>query len=135
MRLIMTALLVAASVAVAQEAGQPAPAVDPVEVRLQELKLQTDQLNQDMFRVLRQIRLQREEALTQDKELKALQDEIRRLQDALEKRLQEKYPAVAALVLQRDDLQEEYDQVRGEQVELRNKQLKALKQNDPSGKE
>ena len=59
-----------------------------------------------------------------------MQAEIRRLQEALEKRLIEKIPALGTLNLQRADLQEEYDHVRGKQLKLRAKKQKDLKKKE-----
>jgi hypothetical protein len=133
MRLILAALLLTALGAGAQDVA-PKASVDPVEMESKALKSQREQLSLEMFKVLKKIRLQREDALRRDKELKAMQAEIRRLQGALEKRLTEKYPALGKLMLQRDDLQEEHDQVREQQLKLREKKQKDLKKKDPSGK-
>jgi chromosome segregation ATPase len=130
----MAALLLVALGARAQELTKPEP-VDRTELHMKELKIQREQLDTDMFVVLKKIRMRREEALKRDQELKAMQAEIRRLQETLEKRLQEKYPELTNLVSQRDDLQEEYDIVRKQQLKLRTKKQKALKKKDPSGKE
>ncbi len=136
MRLILAALLLTALGAGAQDVA-PKASADPVAMKSKALKLQREQLSQEMFKVLKKIRLQREDALRKDDELKQMTAEIRRLQEALAKRLTEKYPALGKLMLQRDDLQEEHDQVREQQLDLREKKqknLQNLKKKDPSGK-
>jgi len=138
MRNILAAVLLTFAAGVcAEETGnvEEAAPVDKDEQRIQELSLQRDQISGEMYKVLKKIRREREAGLKLDKELREMTIEIKRQQEALEARLKEKYPDLAELMLERDELQSEYDMIREKLFKLHVKKSEILNKEKPSGKE
>jgi len=119
----------------AEEAREESTEVEKMELRIQELSLQRDQISGDMFKVLKKVRRERQNGLKLDKELREMVLQIQKQQDALEARLKEKYPDLAKMMSERDELQSEYDLIRKNLFDLRIKKSEILDREKPSEKE
>jgi len=118
-----------------EQIAEKAPSIDKDEQRIQELSLQRDRISDEMYTVLKKIRRERETELKTDRELHKMVLNIKHQQEALEKRLKEKYPDLDKLMSERDELQSEYDMVRDKIFKLRVKKSENLNKDKPSGKE